>query len=397
MSVIGINGSFIRKPASGMGQVSWHFIKQLIKMSSENKHLKSEFVIYLEDKIPSDFISDYNKVPANIKFKIVKSRLYKRDDLIRKVLWEKFWLPVQVKKDNCQSFLSLYQSASILPKQIKHTMFVHDVIPNVFPEYLNNLRKKSYYWLVDRAVKQTYKIVTNSNFSKKEIARTYNINHDKIKVSHLSCDPIFKKQLSEDEREDDLKKYGIKKSDKFILYEGGSDVRKNIGRIIEAYGRLVPEITNIPSLVIVGSFHKYLVPLVTDIEEKIIEISSNYNVDRKLFKTVGFVEQEDLPALFQSAEIFIYPSLYEGFGMPVLEAMTSSTPVVTSNTTSIPEVISQEAGYLVNNPEDIDEIKTQLKKALTDSEENQSKKIALALQESKKFTWEKFVNKILEQ
>lgn len=394
MQTIGINGSFIRKPASGIGQVSWHFIKQLIKVPSKDIDANSKFIVYLEDELPSNFIGNSNKIPANIEFKTIKPIFYKRDDLIRKILWEKFWLPTQIKKDNCHSFLSLYQSTTILSKQIKHTMFVHDVIPKVFPEYLNNLRKRSYYWLVDKAIGQVSKIVTNSNFSKEEITRVYNIEQNKIAVAHLSCDPIFKKQLFNEERVENLKKYKIKLSDKFILYEGGLDSRKNISRIIQAYGMLVQKIENIPSLVIAGSFHKHLVPLVTDIEEEIEKVVSKYNLSRKLFKTIGFVEQKDLPALFQSAEVFIYPSLYEGFGMPVLEAMISQVPVVTSNTTSIPEVISEDAGYLVNNPKDTNEIKEQLKKALTDSKENQNKKITLAFQESKKFTWEKFTESI---
>ncbi len=402
-NIIGINGSFLRKPATGIGQVSWHFSRELIRRE-EDQFSGRRYIIYTEKRLQDDFWQD--ALPKNIEVKIIEG-WYKRDDLIRKILWEKFWLPKQIKKDGCSTFFSPYQSATILLKKTKHLMFVHDVIPNIFPEYLNNWRKKIYYWLVDKAVKKASGIVTNSYFSQKEIARVYGIKQDKIKVVHLACDPIFQKQLSDGEREKSLQQYGLKLSDKFILYEGGLDVRKNVARLIKAYGKLIADLRSLPageagkaseklpSLVIVGKFNKHLVPLVTDIEKETEVAVTKYGLDREMIKMVGFVEQKNLPALFQSAEVFLYPSLHEGFGMPVLEAMTSLVPVVTSNTTSILEVISSEAGYLVENPESVDEIEEQLKKVLTDSLENREEKISLAYQESQKFSWKKFTDEVL--
>ena len=397
MRVIGINGSFVRKPASGMGQVSWHFIKTLLeaeKIDSDiNKIISNQkSIIYLEEKIDSELTG--HKLPSNVEFKVVKG-WYKRDDLIRKILWEKFWLPIQVKKDKCEKLISLYQSATILPKKIKHVMLVHDVVPKIFPEYLNNLRKKIYYKLVDKAIKQVSQVATISEFSKQAIFEIYSIDIKNIFVVYDACDPIFKYKLSDNEKISRLKKYGIKQSDKFIFNVGGFDTRKNVGRLIEAYGKLASEISDIPILVLGGSFHKNLVPLVVDIEERIQEVTSNYNLDKDFFRMTGFIKQKDLPAFYQSAKLFVYPSLYEGFGIPVLEAMISECPIVTSNTTSIPEVISSEAGYLINDPRDIDETKEKIKKALTDSQEAQDKKVAKAFEESKKFSWKEFTNKIL--
>ncbi len=390
MVTIGINGSFIRKPASGMGQVSWHFLRTFL---NKKRTKNTKYIIYLEEKADKDFLIGVDLV--GVEFKIVNG-WYKRDDLIRKVLWEKFWLPVQVKKDKCQSFFSPYQSATILSKQIKHIMFVHDVIPNIFPEYLNNSRKKFYYWLVNRAIKQASQILTNSEFSKKDIADVCKIEDSKISVAYLDCDPIFRQEVKEKDKMKTLSKYNLKLTDKYIFNFGGVDIRKNIERVIKAYGKLASETENIPKLVIGGEFHKHLVPLVTDVERVIREVVEKYQLDKNLFKIIGFVEQEDLPSLYQSAEAFIYPSLYEGFGMPILEGMVSKIPVVTSNTTSIPEVISEKAGYLVNDPTDINEIRTQLKNALEDTLENRQEKISVAFAESQKFSWEKFMNQVLK-
>jgi len=404
MQIIGINGSFIRKPASGIGQVSWHFIKTLIRgeifpvirpleVQWSNHWKDTKFIIYLEEVLSGDF--DKKNIPENIEFKVIKG-WYKRDDLIRKILWEKFWLPRQIKKDKCQTFLSLYQATTILPKYIKHIMFVHDVVPKIFPKYLNNVRKKIYYKLVDRAIEQITQIITISKFSQKEISRIYKINLEKIKVVYIACDSIFKKEVTVNQKEKILAKHNLKVVDAYIFNFGGADIRKNVERVIKAYGKLASEIENIPKLVIGGEFHKHLVPLVTDVERVITEVVEKYQLDKNLFKTIGFVEQEDLPALYQSAEVFIYPSLYEGFGMPILEGMVSKIPVVTSNTTSIPEVISESSGYLIDDPTNIDEIKTQLKNALTDTLESRQQKISLAFAESQKFSWEKFTEGVLK-
>jgi glycosyltransferase involved in cell wall biosynthesis len=155
--------------------------------------------------------------------------------------------------------------------------------------------------------------------------------------------------------------------------------------------------TELPRLVLGGKFYKHLVPLMTNVEEKIKEVYKKYNLETDLFQVIGFVKQTDLPALYQSAEVFIYPSLYEGFGLPVLEAMWSKTPVVTSGTTSIPEVISKQAGYLVDDPTSINEIKIQLQKALEDTSENKQQKIDTAFAESQKFSWKKFTERIINE
>jgi glycosyltransferase involved in cell wall biosynthesis len=383
MQKIGINGSFIRKPASGMGQVSWHFIRTFLK---KERTKNSKYVIYLEEEVGKDFLVGIDL--ENIKFKVINGWY--------KILWEKFWLPREIRRDKCNTFFTPYQSVTILPKQIKHVMFVHDVIPNIFPEYLNNGRKKLYYWLVNVAIKKSSQILTNSEFSKKDIARVCNINQKKIKVVYLDCDPIFRQEVGGNDKIKTLSKYNLKSSDRYIFNFGGVDVRKNVERVIRAYGKLASETKNMPNLVIGGDFNKHLIPLVTDVEKVIEEVVEKYQLDKNLFKTIGFVEQEDLPALYQSAEAFIYPSLYEGFGMPILEGMVSKIPVVTSNTTSIPEVISERAGYLVDDPTNINEIKIQLKNALEDTSENRQEKIDLAFAESQKFSWEKFTNEVLK-
>ena len=327
-------------------------------------------------------------MPENFQKRIFLSQFYRRDDLIRKIIWEKYLLPKEVEKDQCDVLLSMYQSATNL--KTKHIMLVHDAVWKIFPEYINNWRKKIYYRLVDEAIAKADKIMTISENSKKDIVKYFNVSEDKIKVSYIDCDPIFKNQHKQIEKQEKVASY--------IFYVGGFDVRKNVSGLIEAYGLLWNKYQDdkkkFPDLILAGSFHKNLVPLVTNVPEKIKEIAEKYNLPKEKIKTIDFVEQKYLPDWYKNARLFCYPSLYEGFGLPVLEAMNCGCPIVTSNTSSIPEVCSEKSAVLIDpeNPEEI----SQAMWDLLNNKQPAEEKIANAKDEARKFSWEKFAKKFLE-
>ena len=124
---------------------------------------------------------------------------YKRDDLIRKIWWEKYLLPKKVEMDKCDVFLSLYQSATILQDNVSHIMVVHDIIPKIFPEYLNNWRKKIYQRLIEKAIKNVDKIIAVSHRTEKDLIQHLGIDAAKISVSHVDVDEIYKKEVSDEE------------------------------------------------------------------------------------------------------------------------------------------------------------------------------------------------------
>ena len=183
---IGINASFARKPDSGTGQVTLNFLRKLSEIKMQNEKIKNaEIVLYLEQDIDLDLAKGIEKrifLPP-----------YRRDDLIRKIWWEKFLLPKKVKNDRCDVLLSLYQSTTVT-KDIRHIMLVHDVAWKIFPKYLNNVRKRIYYKLVDKAIKKADKLITNSLNSKQDIMRFFHVGEGNVKALHLDCDPIFKKE-----------------------------------------------------------------------------------------------------------------------------------------------------------------------------------------------------------
>ena len=123
MVKIGINASFLRKQNTGIGQVTANFIKKLVEcQASSLEHQKFEYFLYLEEKLPKDI-----KLPKNFHKKVFLPP-YKRDDIVRAIWWQKFLLPKMATKDGCDVFLSLFQCATIMPKNIKHIMIVHDVL-----------------------------------------------------------------------------------------------------------------------------------------------------------------------------------------------------------------------------------------------------------------------------
>ena len=435
---LGVNGLFLHRFASGIGQVSRFWLetvadwrqnsgkiespqvvdKKATKNETESADLKlsgikgikperiqpelgnllrqSEIIIYLFQE-PSNELQEIMQ-RGRIKWRVAKLP-YRRNDLFRQFYWEKFWLPRQAKQDGCNYFFSLYQAAGIFSDKIKHLSLVHDVVPKVFPEYLNNWRKKIYYRAVDRAIRKARNIITVSNFSRQEIARTYQRPVEEIAVAYIACNPIFQKPVSITRRKEVLQRYHLDPNKKYIFNFGGFDYRKNIRGAIEGYAQLLAEnfknnFTAAPDLVLGGTFHPHLVPLVTNIPEEIKRVSQKYKVPTQKFKLLDPAASTDLPALYQAAEVFFYPSLYEGFGIPVLEAMWSHTPVVTSGVSSIPEVISAEAGYLINNPRDVRQIKQKLQEVLFDNPQRRAEKVAKAHREAQQFSWDKFVARV---
>ena len=135
--------------------------------------------------------------------------------------------------DKCDVFFSLYQSPTILPKSVRHIMFVHDIIPKLFPKYLHNNRKKIYWELTEAAILEAGKIIANSSRTEKDLIHELKINPAKISVNYLDVDAIYKKEISENHRRIVSQKYALPKS--YILAGGGMEIRKNV----ERYGVLV--------------------------------------------------------------------------------------------------------------------------------------------------------------
>lgn len=376
---IGINASFARKPNTGIGQVTLNFLRKLSQLKIEDN---LEFILYLEEDIDLE-------LPGNFKKEIFLP-IWKRDDLIRKIWWEKNLLPKKARKDQCDILISLYQSATILSDGTFHIMVAHDIIPELFPEYLNNCRKKKYWNLTKKALLEADKIVSVSSRTEKDLIQHLKVEPERISVNHIDVDEIYKKEVSDVKSKKVLKKYGLKEG--YVLGGGGLEVRKNIWGLIKAYHNLSESnkkthfINDFPDLVISGKLMPQLAPLVTDAEKLVKELNLTGQV-----RLLDFVPQDDLPAIYRNALVFAYPSFYEGFGLPVLEAMNIGTPVITSKRSSLPEVGRDAVLYC--DPEDIHDIEMVLRNVILHRHLREELR-KRGKERAHNFSWENFTEKL---
>jgi len=377
---IGINASFARKPNTGIGQVTLNFLKELARQKSEYV-----FVLYLEEDLPAEI-----KLPKNFEKKIFLP-VWKRDDLIRKIWWEKYQLVKHIEEDKCEAFVSLYQCPTILPKKIEHLMVVHDLIPHIFPQYLNNARKKAYQNFSEGAIHRANKIIAVSSRTEKDLIKYLEIDPKNITVAYIDVDGIFKKEVSETQSAKVLKRYKLKPG--YLYCGGGLDIRKNIENLLITYKSLLDRNKNdhlfaeIPKLVISGKLMPQMAPLITDAAKMIKELDLTKHV-----RLLDMVPQEFLPALYKNASVFIYPSKYEGFGMPVLEAMNQGTAVIAGKNSSLPEIGCD--GIFYCDPDDIQDMAMVIRNALLKKELRQTI-AARGKERAKEFSWKKFTEKIL--
>lgn len=252
---------------------------------------------------------------------------------------------------------------------------LHDLIPYVMPETVGKSYLKKFLSSMPQIVQNSDMIITVSEFSKKDIIRVFNIDEASIRVTPLAAEDYFKPIDKEIARAYLMQNYNI--SEDFLLYIGGFSPRKNVKSILLAFSRIYKNLSKDYKIVILGTAkdeHVYLLSLC-----ETLDISS-----RVIF--TGYVPYIALPYFYNACSVFVYPSLYEGFGLPPLEAMSCGTPVITSNISSIPEVVGDSA--LMINPYDTEELKDAIEKVLEDTSLSNHLSESGYLR-SKNFSWKK--------
>jgi glycosyltransferase involved in cell wall biosynthesis len=271
-------------------------------------------------------------------------------------------------------------------KITKTVITIHDLTPLKFPEAFPSGIKGKLKWEIQKILlKNIEGIITDSDSSKKDIIKFTNLPEEKISVVYLAASDQFKVQNLKFEVENVREKYKL--PEKFVLYVGDVTWNKNLPRLIRAIQK-----TDIP-LVMVG---KALI-------DRNFDATNPWNQDRQKILQLtqgsrqiicpGFVSDEDLVFLYNAATVFAMPSLYEGFGLPVLEAMKSGCPVVTSHEGSLPEVVGEAAHFV--DAYSVDSISEGIIKVFSDTK-LQKELREKGLIQSSKFSWEKTANATLK-
>lgn len=260
---------------------------------------------------------------------------------------------------------------------------VHDLTPLVFPHNFPVGIKGKLKWNIQRFLLQrSQRIITDSIASKRDIVRLTGVDEDSVDVVYLAASEQF--SLIKDTRHLKNLKQKYKLPDSFVLYVGDVTWNKNLPNLLNAVKKL-----DVP-LVLVGKA----------IADSNFDTQNPWNQDRKTvqkiihkdnrFKSLGFVSNEDLPGIYNLASIFAMPSYYEGFGLPLLEAMNCGTPVVTSDKGSIPEVVHDAAKIV--DPYDVDSIVSGMKEIFSDKNKREEL-IHKGFIQAKKFSWKETAQK----
>lgn len=322
---------------TGIGTYTYQLIWNINQMDKLNRYL-----LFL----PDENISDLNP-GDNIDIKLISED--KKDNF-----WEEIDIP-NILTDTKIDVYHVPQNGIGLPRE-KNCPFVitlHDVIPYKMPETVGPQYFDIYTREVPWIINNCDAVITVSNYSKEDIAKTLHFPEDKIYVTHLAAEDIYYPRNKTVCKTIVKERYGI--DNDFILYVGGFSPRKNIKGLIQAFGRIKHKLPHGYKLVILGkkgrSYYDYR------------DLAYNLKLKEDVIFT-GYVPVEELPIFYNAASIFCYPSFYEGFGLPPLEAMACGTPTISSNVTSMPEILGDDVIYI--DPNSIDEISENVLKLVED-------------------------------
>jgi glycosyltransferase involved in cell wall biosynthesis len=285
-------------------------------------------------------------------------------------------------------FPSLFWLPPYLPT-CPYIVTVHDVLDYMYRTANHRgLRGTLNYYSTRYMLKNASRILAVSNFTKNDVSRLFNIHAEQIEVIYNAIDERFLQgHASREEQEFIAERYQVNYP--FVLYAGRISPQKNLVRIIEAFSSLKTELSKD------GLFADLKLIIIGD------EVSRHPDLRRTVIKSgvqndvrfLGFVPIDVLRIFYDAAKVFVFPSLYEGFGLPPLEAMAHGTPVVTSNTSSLPEVVGQ--GAVLVNPENVFDIRKALYRALTDQPLREKLK-RCGYDQVKRFSWQSSVARIID-
>lgn len=351
---------------TGIGTYTYQLINSLNKIDAFN-----EYLIFM---------------PKNSNYDIAFNDNYKIKN-ITQCMNGNFWDEVNIPNILKNKDIDLYhvpQNGVGLPKE-KTCPFVitlHDIIPYKMPETVGDKYLKIFLEKIPKIISKCDGIITVSNYSKMDIIKAFNYPEEKIFVTHLANEDIYMPLNKEKCKQFISKNYNIE--DDFILYVGGFSPRKNIVGLIEAFSKISTKPNNKnKKLVILGQQGKSY-----SLYKKTAE--DLHLCDKVIFP--GFIPLEHMPIFYNACKLFVYPSLYEGFGLPPIEAMACGVPIIASNLTSIPEVVG-DSGILIN-PYNINELSLAMENVLEDNV-LRNNLIEKSLLRSSNFSWIKTANNTL--
>jgi len=369
---IGIDARFFGSYGKGLGRYTQKLIEHLEEIDGDNP--QREYFIFLRKQNFEDYSpkkKNFKKVLADYPWYSIKEQLL---------------FPLFLKKFQLDLVHFCHFNVPIFLRE-RFVVTIHDLILLRFPTVKNTTRSKIVYflkflgyWLVIKsAIKKSKKIIAVSKFTARDIEQRFKTNSQKIVITYEGWEKEFSSTRKIQSVSDEiLKKYGIIKP--YLLYIGNAYPHKNLEKLVLAFERIQKKFPQF-QLVLAGGRDFFF--------ERLADFIRNKKIANVVL--TGFVSENDLETLYQEASLFIFPSLYEGFGLPPLEALACGTPVAVSEVASMPEILSKE-GAIWFDPNRIESIAQAIEKGITDH--NLRRKIIKRGQKLKNyFSWKKMAEK----
>lgn len=357
--IIGIDARMYGYAQTGIGNYIRHLLEYIFKQDTRNN-----YIVFL---MPAEYDS----------FVLPNKRIRKVRVSAKWYSWkEQLLFPFQLYKENLDLMHFTHFNSPILYFK-KSIITIHDITPFFFPGHKMKslIRKIGFRVVFLSSVKKATKIIAVSKNTKNDIIEYFKIKKNKIEVIYEGVDEQFKIISDSNKIEKFKKKYNIIKP--FIFYTGVWRNHKNLVGLIKAFGILKKKYQLDYQLILGGKEDPYY-PEVRKTWEK-LQLGKD-------IKRPGFIDQKDIPLFYNNAKVFIIPSFYEGFGLIGLEAMACGTPVISSNTTSLPEVFNKAAIYF--NPNNSEEMAEKIKLVLNDKKLYNKLK-EKGFQQIQKYSWQK--------
>ncbi len=370
---IGINALFLNRQTTGSGQYIRHLVQELAKIGEENHYL-----LYLEPGLEEN--NDF-QLPTS-GFRVVRTPGPRLGRNLAKVWFEQVAFPRFCRREGVDLAHVPYFASPLAPTT-PTVVTVHDLIPLLLPAYRGSVAVRLYTRLVAAAARRADLVLTDSRASKEDIVRHLRIPPERVQAIYLAADDIFRPVEDGGRLERVRDKYNLPPG--YVLYLGGFDRRKNVPTLLKAFSRVV---AGDLYLVVAGRLPEKDTAFFPDPRRW----AQKLNLGERVVFT-GWVAEEDKPALYSGALLFVFPSLYEGFGLPPLEALACGTPVVASRAGSLPEIVG-EGGILID-PEDVESLVAAMRKLLSD-ENLRAELREKGLAHAATFSWEKTARETLE-
>jgi glycosyltransferase involved in cell wall biosynthesis len=368
---IAINAWFIDRPTTGSGQYLTHLLTEYAADPAGHTFLLCGHAYHRQPEVTGQLPACFEWQTRRTPF----DRLYCH---LAKLWFEQVSFPRACRRWGADLVHVPYWGSPLRPPA-PTVVTVHDLIPLLLPAYGGGTLGKWYTRLVSLSARRAARVLTDSEAARQDIVRHLRIHPDRVQAIHLAAEERFRPVDAPDELARVREKYGL--PGRYLLYLGPFDARKNVPSILRAFARLDASDAGDLRLVIAGR----LPGKDSDFFPSPRRIAAELGIRDRVCLT-GWIDEEDKPALYSGAIAFVFPSHYEGFGLPPLEAMSCGTPVIVSDRSSLPEIVGP--GGLCVDPDDLDALTDAMRCAITDLSLYEGLRAA-SLAQSRQFKWKK--------